>query len=185
MMTADLKTTGMCVALFVAAVSGCQPMRQNGADDTVVTQAARDTVRGTISVVGSEPLTSLVLSPVTGAAPMALVGAHQVTLRGLSGLEVMVAGRRTANMSAAIPRPGGGAEFEVDSFVVRAVDGVAATDGIVASEGGRFYLVTANGSRLRADFLPVALRQKIGARVFVAGALDQTPASYGVIVARP
>ena len=185
MMTADLRTTWMCVGLFVAVVSGCQPMRQNGADDTVVTQAARDTVRGTISVVGSEPLTSLVLSPVTGAAPMALVGAHQVTLRGLSGLEVMVAGRRTGNMSAAIPRAGGGAEFEVDSFVVRAVDGVAATDGIVASEGGRFYLVTANGSRLRADFLPVALRQKIGARVFVAGALDQTPASYGVIVARP
>lgn len=185
MMTADVRTTWMCVGLFVAVGSGCQPMRQNGADDTVVTQAARDTVRGTISVVGSEPLTALVLSPVTGAAPMALVGAHQVTLRGLSGLEVMVAGRRTANMSAAIPRPGGGAEFEVDSFVVRAVDGVAATDGIVASEGGRFYLVTAGGSRLRADFLPVALRQKIGARVFVAGALDQTPASYGVIVARP
>ena len=128
-------------------------------------------------------MTEVVLSPVGGGAPVALAGAQRATLRALDGLEVMVTGRRTTNLSAAIPR--GGVVFEVDSFVVRAVDGVAATDGIVASEGGRFYLVTAVGSRLPASFLPVALRQKLGARVFLAGSLDQPPAAYGIIAERP
>lgn len=176
----------LVAALVVAVTTGCCSMRQGRSGDapSPVTQAAPfDTVRGKVSVVGSEPMTEVVLSPIAGGAPVALAGAQRVTLRGLGGLEVMVTGRRTGNMSAAIPR--GGAEFEVDSFVVRAVDGVAATDGIVASDGGRFYLVLGDGQRLRADYLPVLFKQKIGARVFYAGSLDRAPVSYGVIVDRP
>ena len=68
---------------------------------------------------------------------------------------------------------------------VRAVDGVAATDGVVAVADGSFFLVTANGRRVAVRYLPAALRQKVGARVFVAGALDGEAASYGVIRERP
>ena len=176
----------LVVGVFAVATTGCCAMRQGRSDDApspVASPAVLDTVRGKVSVVGSEPMTEVVLSPVAGGAPVALAGLQRVTLRGLGGLEVMVTGRLTGKMSAAIPR--GGAEFEADRFVVRAVDGVAATDGIVATSDGMFFLVTTDGRRLSADHLPALLKQKIGARVYLAGLLDRAPVSYGVITDRP
>ena len=176
----------LVVVLFAVATTGCCAMRQGRSSDApfpVASTAVLDTVRGKVSVVGSEPMTEVVLLPVAGGAPVALAGSQRVTLRGLGGVEVMVTGRLTGKMSAAIPR--GGAEYEVDSFVVRAVDGVAATDGIVATSDGMFFLVTTDGRRLSADHLPALLKQKVGARVYLAGSLDRAPVSYGVIADRP
>ncbi len=185
MILAQVNRMGV-VAFFAVAATGCCAIRQGRSGDApspVASAALLDTVRGKVSVVGSEPMTEVVLSPLAGGAPVALAGSQRVTLRGLGGLEVMVTGRLTGKMSAAIPR--GGAEFEADSFVVRAVDGVAATDGIVATSDGMFFLVTTDGRRLSADHLPALLKQKIGARVYLAGSLDGAPVSYGVIADRP
>ncbi|MEO8624685.1 MAG: hypothetical protein ABI625_26620 [bacterium] len=166
-------------------VEGCHGRHRTEADDAPIVQAAAsDTVRGIVSVVGSEPMTEVVLTPIGGGAPLAVSGAQKTLLRGLGGIEVMVRGRRTGEHSAtATPRAV--AVFDVDSFVVRAVDGVAATDGIVAEAAGRFYLVVRDGTRLSADHLPAVLQRKVGARVFVAGLLAREAASYGVITERP
>jgi hypothetical protein len=173
------------VTVLLVALAGCHSLRHADTDDAPVTQAAAaDTVRGTVSLVGSEPMTEVVLAPVGGRAPIALAGAQRAMLRGLGGIEVVVRGRYTGERSGtAAPRVV--AVFQVDSFEVRLVDGVAAADGIVAASDGKFFLVTTGGRRLAADHLPAALRQKIGARVFVAGPLDREAASYGVIQERP
>ena len=125
-------------------------------------------------------MVGVLLTPIGGGATFALSGAPTVLLRGLGGMDVVVRGRLTGEQSGtATPRPA--PEFSVDEFEVRAVDGVSATDGIVAVADGSYFLVTADGRRLAARHLPAALRQKVGARVFVAGSLDGEAASYGVI----
>ena len=172
------------LALLVS-LAGCHTLRQSDPAELVVTHAsASDSVRGRLSVAGSEPLVGVLLTPTGGGAPLALSGAPSVLLRGLGGMDVVVRGRLTGERSGtASPRTA--PEFSVDEFEVRAVDGVSATDGVVAVADGSFFLVTADGRRLAARYLPAALRQKVGARVFVAGALDGEAASYGVIRERP
>ena len=170
--------------LFVALV-GC-PSRPRADSDhaTARTSAALDSVRGRVSVVGSEPMAEVVLRPRAGTESLALAGAQLAMLRGLGGIDVMVRGRLTGTYSRTAT-PQVVAVFEVESFVVRAVAGIAATDGVVAADGGKFYLVLEDGRRLAVTYFPTVLQQKIGARVFIAGPLDREAATYGVIAERP
>ena len=39
-----------------------------------------------------------------------------------------------------------------------------------------------DGRALPVSFMPAALRQQIGARAWIAGPLDATPLSYGLII---
>ena len=180
-----MRPCGRETLALLVSLAGCHTLRQADPGELVVTQASvSDSVRGRVSVVGSEPMVGVLLSPTGGGATLALSGAPSVLLRGLGGLDVVVRGRLTGERSGtATPRMA--PEFSVDEFEVRAADGVSATDGVVAVADGSFFLVTADGRRLAARYLPQALRQKVGARVFVAGALDGEAASYGVIRERP
>ena len=160
----------MCATIGLAIVltDACRATRATPADDAIA--VARDTLRGVVSVVGAEPLSAVMLSPLGGGAPMAIEGSQTTMLRGLSRIEVVLLGRRASR------------GFEADSFVVRAVDGVAAHDGVVAIDAGRAYLVH-GAMRTAAPFMPEALRTQISARVFLVGPLDRDPVSYGVITA--
>jgi hypothetical protein len=129
---------------------------------------AGDTLRGTVEIVGSEPMTGIVLQ--TGAGTPNLCGAREL-LRRVAGLEVAVWGARNAQ-----------GQFCVDRFAVRSANGVPAVDGILAREGQGFALVMADGRRLPIARLPDALRSSVGARVWLAGPLDRAPDSFGVIV---
>jgi hypothetical protein len=170
--------------LLFVALAACHSGRRSDLDRPTVEQAtAPDSVRGRISVVGSEPMTEVVLRPRGGTESLALAGAQVAMLRGLAGIDVLVRGRRTGTYSRTAT-PQVVAVFEVESFVVRAVSGIAATDGIVAVEGGRFYLVLQDGSRLAVTHFPTVLQKKIGARVFIAGPLDREAATYGLIAER-
>lgn len=171
---------------IVAAVSlvllgACQPLpaRSDGAahDGAVV---VADTARGTLSVVGSEPLTTVVLAQSGPGGMLAIEGTAQASLARMAGLEVVVTGRRTERRSMTAS-PSGAIVFDADRFEVRAADRIAAHDGIVTLEGGKFYLLTPSHGRLAADHLPAALRGRVGARVFLVGPLDRAPVSYGVI----
>jgi len=171
--------------LLFVALAACHSGRRSDLDHATVMQAVSpDSVRGRIAVVGSEPMTEVVLRPRGGREPLALEGKQVAMLRGLAGIDVLVRGRRTGTYSRTAT-PGVTAVFQVESFVVRSVSGIPATDGVVAVAGGQFYLVLQNGTRLPVAHFPSVLQQKIGARVFIAGPLDREAATYGLIAEHP
>lgn len=156
--------------------------------DQAPLRALADSLRGTLSRVGSDPGSVLVLTPAQSSGgetvrPVALRGSQLPLLEGVVGLEVMVEGRLTEDRSTAAA-PGGARVFEVAEFVVRAAEGVPAVDGTLARSGDRDELVLRDGRRLRIERLPPLLRDQVGARVFLAGSLTAAPASYGIISAR-
>jgi hypothetical protein len=148
-----------------------QPDSGRPPDGAAAPQGERDTLRGIVAVVGSVPMTEVVLRTATRGT-VRLVGAAAGALRRLSGVELMVRGRAADGPRAA---------FEVAGFAVRAVDGVPARDGTLVEERGSWFLVTADGGRHRLAAPPDALREQVGARVWVAGAAEGSVASFGVI----
>jgi hypothetical protein len=99
--------------------------------------AGPDSLRGTVSVVGSEPATSVAIQTGDGRA-FTLLG-ERPALDRLAGLEVAVWGV-AAGPVPSLPREG----FRVERFAVRASDGVPAVDGVVQPDG---TLLTAEGHR--------------------------------------
>jgi len=135
--------------------------------------AAGDSLRGMVEVVGSEPGTSVALLMDGGRRAVTLEGERPLLDR-MAGLEVAVWG--------ATVRPG---VFRVDRFAVRASGGVAATDGVLAREGGGWALVTGDGKHLPVPHLPESLEGMEGARVWLAGPLDRPPNSSGILADPP
>jgi hypothetical protein len=153
-------------ALCALAVLACA---RGAPGDHGSARPAADTVRGTVRILGSEPMTSIVLEPAGGGAPVALDG-ERTLLGRLAGIEVAVVGE-----------PGPPGRLRVAHVVVRAADGVPATDGVLAREGDRDVLVLRDGSRRVVARLPQALRGRVGARVWLAGPLDGDIDSFGII----
>jgi hypothetical protein len=109
--------------------------------DVSTHDAAMDTLRGTIAVVGSEPATLVALRPVSGGAEVIMQGDPVRDLRRLSGVEVQVEGRDGPPGGRTSAPPGPGARsFIVERFEVRAVDGVPAVDGILVAEDDVVFL---------------------------------------------
>lgn len=131
--------------------------------------AAADTLRGIIGVVGAEPAVEVILAKRGSAAPVTLTGDTRL-LRLVSGTEVWVHGKPSASNS-----------FEVTRFEVRSVDGMPALDGVLALDAGRLVLVTPDRLRHPIAHPPAALRDALGARVWIAGPLSAEPAAFGVI----
>jgi len=153
--------------LLVAGVlAGCaRPSPGEGGEPAA---APGDTLRGLLEVAGAEPATQVVLRAPGGGADTPLLGDTPL-LRRLSGLEVMVSGARATD------------GFRVERVAVRSADGVPATDGVLARDGARDVLVTADGRRVPLGPLPEGLRGRVGARVWLVGPLDRTAQSYGII----
>ena len=143
------------------------------------TDVASDTVRGVVRLVGSEPLVTLLVVPSTGDAIMPR-GAEGQLLRTLTGVEVMVRGRLTGDY-AFDAGPRGARVFDMRQFVVRAVDGVAALDGILSRGDDGWMLTAFDGRRHPIAQLPSALAELDGARVYLVGPLDRAPQAYGII----
>jgi hypothetical protein len=184
---ASLAAMFVLAAVFALAAAGCTVNGQRAAD----LEASADphkvnaTVQGVVSLVGSEPNTAVI---VTTAEPdgtaVALIGPGAVLLQRVAGLQVEAEGLRTGGpLPPAVPP--GTLALEVHRFVVTAVDGVPALDGVIEEHDGAFHLRLADGELLPAPALPPTLRQHVGARVFLAGPLDRAPAAYGIIVDKP
>ncbi|HEU4559079.1 MAG TPA: hypothetical protein VFS20_14560 [Longimicrobium sp.] len=157
-------------ALALPACARGTPAPANVRDDAPSTApTAADWLRGTVDIVGSEPGTWVVLRLGGGRRDVTLLGDTRL-LRRLAGLEVAVWG--------ASESPG---VFRVTRVEVRAADGIAAVDGVLARQGAGWVLVTHDGRRLPVARLPQALRGMEGARVWLAGPLDRDPDSSGVI----
>jgi|GEM_PF-510182 len=190
--TAGRSLRGGASAVVLAAVlavgAGCSSNRTTpeqapgvavGGGEVVV---PGDTLRGTVAIVGAEPLTEVVLRPAGGGRDVVLQGDVVAELRRVAGVEVWVAGRDAgpAVGSSAVAVPGARA-FRVERFEVRRVDGVPAVDGILVVSGDAAYLRTAAGAELPIAHLPTALRGKAGARVWLSGRLDGNIEAFGVI----
>lgn len=156
-------------ALCALGVLACAPPPDQAGAAPAETFA--DTLRGTLRIAGSEPVTTVMLAP-AGGAEVALEG-ERALLETLDGLEVRVAGERT--------EPG---RFRVGRVDVRAANGIPAVDGRLAREGGRDVLVLRDGTRTVVARLPHALRGRPGAWVWLAGPLDGDIDSFGIIADR-
>ncbi len=156
---------------------------QRKADDIVIT--VPDTARGIVRRVGADPLSRLALLPVPPrtAPPIALSGVMATELQAAEGLEVMVSGRLTPEISREVS-PGGARVFAVQRYVVRAADGMEAHDGVLVSQSGRWYLESAPGVRAPIVGLPTALASQTGARIFLVGPLTKAAPSFGVLRAK-
>ena len=138
-----------------------------------------DTARGIVKVVGTGEVNTVILQSDTVA--LAIRGPAESMLRPLSGVEAVIYGRQTSDIDyTAAPR--GAPRFVTDSFVVRAVDGRPAYDGVIEQNIGQFTLrLTDGGTRLPLVDMPEALRALVGARVFLVGPITGPPQAWGVI----
>ena len=140
---------------------------------------ATDTLRGTVRLVGSEP-GLLVLEATTGAVSD-VTGASLDALRAAEGLEVMLVGRAGAPTGLTPSRIG----FDIVRFAVRRAAGVPAIDGILVRTGESFALRLVDGTVVPLTYMPEGLRGAVGARIYLAGPLDDAPRAYGVLAAAP
>jgi len=141
-----------------------------------------DTSRGIVRLVGNDPQAVLVLVAANPSATptLSLVGQAAPFLRNVVGLEVMISGRQTSDIDLqASPR--GAPKFLVDNFAVRSADGVVAHDGVLEMHDHSYSLRLADNSSVPIVNLPTALREHVGARIFLVGALGREPQAWGII----
>jgi hypothetical protein len=162
-----------------AAATGVTTTKAHVASATAASAPAADSVRGVVLRVGSEPRTQLVVR--TSAGPLCQLGSTtRPVSQAIEGLEVTLWGSRSNGAQPMMP--GATCAFDVTRFAVRAVDGIAAVDGLLRSDGTSFALETADGARLPLRDVPPSLRASVGARIYWAGPTDRAPAAYGVLV---
>ena len=160
---------------LAAHVGATAPAASGGADAAT----AADSVRGVVARVGSDPTSQLVVRAADGVA----CALQMTTPPSFEGLEVTLWGVR--DRTSATMLPGVGCTVMVTRFAVRAVDGVAAMDGVLRAQGDAYALETADGKRRPLRDVPAALRAQVGARVYWAGPLDRAPEAYGVLAPAP
>lgn len=129
--------------------------------------AAVDTLRGTVRVVGADPVTQLILRTEDG--PVDLQGPAADELRRVNRLVVRVRGHLD------------GSTMTVADFRVRTAEGLPAADGTLEIDGNAAVLVTPDGERLRYAPAPTSLRARAGSRVWIAGEVGGEPQAWGVI----
>ncbi|HYX80912.1 MAG TPA: hypothetical protein VE714_00870 [Gemmatimonadales bacterium] len=140
-------------------------------DDSSISRSAVDSVRGIVAVVGTSFDSRVVVRPLAGGGrPVTLIGPQSKTVGRLSGADVWVAGPRDEHGQLAVSR-----------FAVRTVDGLPALDGTLIARGDRLLLVTRDGKQHAIGNPPPALRDHVGARIWLTGPLDQGPVTYGII----
>jgi hypothetical protein len=128
-----------------------------------------DRARGIAAVVGSIPVTQVIVRPASGR-PVTVTGPLAKEIGGASGADVWVRGRRAADGS-----------IEATSYSVRSVDGARAITGTLTADGDRLVLVGDDGRRHPLARPPAALRQQVGARVWITGDPAGAIASFGIL----
>jgi hypothetical protein len=152
----------------VAGIAGCRP--HNGPQ--IVSSVRADSLIGIVSVTGTTYETEVFLRVGNRYRALSISGSDSAALRHVGGVEVVARGRSQGN------------RFLVVSFTVLSVEGRPVRDGIVLRTSGHLALQTTSGPQV-IESAPAALYSMIGARVWIGGASDTSPPSYGVIVPAP
>jgi hypothetical protein len=174
----------LCTIVAIASVSQLAACRARNAASSAHAPTqdialVGDTVRGIVSIVGSEPLTTVQLTTAEGLG-WQLEGDSLTAVRAAAGLEIMVRGVVLTPDRASRPS----ARFNAVRFAVRRADGVAAQDGVLERDGAGFALRLEDNRRASLAAVPATLRDQVGARIWWAGRLDRAPIAYGVLIAR-
>ena len=158
--------------MLLVATAACaySPGSSRGATAGASSQTA-DSLRGKVTIVGSDPGTWLSLQPENGGASLRLEGAAGEPLRSVGGSMVTVTGHRN------------GAVFEVASFIVREVDGQPANDGVVTRQGTSLALMLTGGGRFELSSPVEHLYRIEGLRIWMIVPRPGSAPSYGVITA--
>jgi len=162
--------------LLVASIAACRQATPKV--EARVAPLASDSLRGVLSVTGSEPMVRLVLRHEGGVCEV-----REAIPSGLSaaqGLEITVWGVRD-DRSGALTPAGPGCGIAVSHFAVRSADGLAATDGTLCSAAAGYELRLTGGARRPLVGVPPALQSQRGARIYWVGPLDRAPSAYGVL----
>ena len=155
---------GLCAALAGAAMTDCHPPAQSSAS-----LAAPDSLKGIVSVTGTGFEQRLVLrSQGNHVTALSAAAEDSAALSRLGGVEVLAVGQRSEN------------QFRVERFTALSVAGAPVVDGILRDDNGTLMLETTRG-RIVLGNPPAALRSLVAARVWIGGALDRGPNTYGVI----
>ena len=136
-------------------------------------------VKGTIMVSSDAVLLQLESGEI-----VVLVGSEAERLATLDGDEVQLHGDwitgepplETDDSLDAI-RP----QFAVADFLVLAVAGRPAIDGLLIKEGGSYYLTLVSGDVLWLDDGPSVFESYVGKRIWVTGSMADPPLEFGVI----
>ena len=160
-------TSGASSAAATTTKPAVPPANRSTGSQTT-TPAAADTLRGIISVNGTDRDHHTMIAPSAGRRAE-ITGPLAVIIGRTAGADVWVSGRATGTSLAA------------DRFVVRTVDGAPAIDGTLKLDGTALYIVTADGARNRILNPPPAFQGRDGARVWITGDPARAVASYGFI----
>jgi hypothetical protein len=154
---------GMIVPLMIVATACHHTPRTSSA------AIEPDSLRGIVSVTGTAFEQRLVLRSGNSATLLSAATSDSAALSRMGGVEVMVIGSRSPSF------------FRVERYTALNVGGSPVVDGVLRNAGGRLALETARGTILLGN-PPNALRDMIGARIWIGGPLDKGPNTYGVIV---
>jgi hypothetical protein len=131
--------------------------------------AVTDSVRGIVSVVGTERERRVVIARPGAPKRIQVTGPLASLIGHVAGADVWVTGTTS------------GTSLEATRFIVRTVDGASALDGTLKTEGPALYLVTTDGTRMRIAVPPPPLLGRDGARVWITGDPSRGVASFGFI----
>lgn len=154
------------LTLALACTIACHTTRAGSTADPA-RAVQRDTIIGTIQIVGSDPFPHTVILPANSGVSLRLVGPP--TLQRVNGLGVQIVGQLA------------GDQFTVKSFTVLSANGQQATDGRLVKDGDTLSIVTEDGQRHALVNPSPNLRARVGQRVWVSGPLDRQPIAYGFI----
>lgn len=130
-----------------------------------------DVIIGRVAEHGADPITFLAITP-AGGAQTRISGGQASLLSAVKGAEVWARGRRD------------GTSFIVDTFEVRRANDQSVNDGIVAVSGTTAIVRTSRGD-VRYPDAPTALRNAVGARIWITPPIAGQAPTFAVIRLRP
>ena len=131
--------------------------------------AITDSVRGIVSVVGTDRERRVMIARPGGGKRVEVTGPLARLVGHVAGADVSVVGTSS------------GTSLEATRFLVKTVDGAPAIDGTLKTEGSALYIVTVDGTRTRIVAPPPPLVGHDGARVWITGDPSRGVASFGFI----
>jgi hypothetical protein len=161
----------MVAAATALVLGGCDksPMAPAPTHATPLTNGAAIDLIGVVSATIPTPLQPVMLTLDDGSS-IALTGQVVPAMLSVIGAQVKVNGVAQ-----------GGGMFDTYSFVVLAVAGLPAADGVLQKTDDGYALQLADGTARPLVNPPAALIAHLGQRVWVSGPQDAPPAAFGVI----
>lgn len=136
-------------------------------------------ITGTVVTESSTPL-GVILRLDSGEL-VELVGSEASRLVMVDGAEVQLRGTWTDPLLEQL-RNDVTSAFAVEEFLVLAVAGNPAMDGVLGQEDGRYYLhLTGGDDVFWFDDAPTEFDANIGKRIWVTGSSEDPPLRFGVI----